>query len=109
MSGGESFKRERARRIANEVAELRGIGTRVGDEDLFTDQSYLGEGYGSPTREGIEAIRPLARTEGILLDPTYTAKAMAGLIDHVRRGLLDAASTILFVHTGGAPSFIRAF
>ena len=46
----------------------------------------------------------LAQTEGILLDPVYTAKAMAGLIDHVRTGILDPASTVVFLHTGGVPA-----
>lgn len=104
VSGGESFKRERVFRIANEAAALAGIDTRVGDEDLFTDQGYIGDGYGLPTAGGLEAIHLLAETEGILLDPVYTAKAMACLIDHVRRGVLDSADSVLFLHTGGVPA-----
>ena len=52
----------------------------------------------------LEAIRMLASTEAILLDPVYTAKAMAGLIDHVRRREVDPASTVVFLHTGGVPA-----
>ena len=104
VSGGESFKRERALRIANEAATLASVETRVGDSDLRTDQNYVGPGYGIPTPECLEAIRLMAKTEGILLDPTYTAKAMAALVDHVRRGLLDPSSSVLFVHTGGVPA-----
>jgi D-cysteine desulfhydrase family pyridoxal phosphate-dependent enzyme len=104
VSGGESFKRERAFRIANEAASIAGLSTSVTLEDLVTDQHYIGEGYGIPTRECLEAIRLLAETEGILLDPVYTAKAMAGLIDHVRRGQLDPGSTVVFLHTGGVPA-----
>ena len=104
VSGGESFKRDRALRIANEAAALAGISTRVTLEDLVTDQHYIGEGYGIATPACVEAIRMLAETEGILLDPVYTAKAMAGLIDHVRRGLLDARSSVVFLHTGGVPA-----
>lgn len=104
VSGGESFKRERALRIANEAAALAEIGVRVTLDDLVTDQGYIGDGYGIPTPGCVEAIHLLAQTEGILLDPVYTAKAMACLIDHVRTGALDPASTIVFLHTGGAPA-----
>ena len=62
--------------------------TRVGRDDLFTDQAYIGDGYGIPTAGGLEAIKLLADTEAILLDPTYTSKAMAALIRHVREGEL---------------------
>ena len=60
--------------------------------------------YGEPSPRGLEAMQLAARTEGLILDPIYTAKAMAGLIDHARRGLLDARSTVVFIHTGGLPA-----
>jgi D-cysteine desulfhydrase family pyridoxal phosphate-dependent enzyme len=104
VSGGESFKRERVLRIANEAALLAQLPTRVTEDDLFTDQGYIGEGYGIATLECIAAIRLVAESEGILLDPVYTAKAMACLIDHARRGQLDPHSTIVFLHTGGVPA-----
>jgi D-cysteine desulfhydrase family pyridoxal phosphate-dependent enzyme len=109
VSGGESFKRERAFRIANEAAAIAGLSTRVTYDDLVTDQRYIGEGYGIATPEGVEAIRLLAETEGILLDPVYTAKAMAALIDHIRRGELDPASSVVFLHTGGVPALFAHF
>ncbi len=104
VSGGEPWKRERALRIANDAATLAGIATRIVDEDLFTDQGYIGEGYGIPTPECIEALNLVARSEAILLDPVYTAKAMACLIRHVRTRELDPASTVVFLHTGGVPA-----
>jgi D-cysteine desulfhydrase family pyridoxal phosphate-dependent enzyme len=104
VSGGEDFKRDRALRIANEAAELAGIATRVAPDDLFTDQNYIGAGYGIPTSECLEAIGILATTEGILIDPVYTAKAMACLIDHARRRTLDPSTSIVFLHTGGVPA-----
>jgi D-cysteine desulfhydrase family pyridoxal phosphate-dependent enzyme len=104
VSGGESFKRERAFRIANEAAALADLPTRVIYDDLVTDQHYIGDGYGIATPGGVEAIRLLAETEGILLDPVYTAKAMAALIDHARSGQLDPASSVVFLHTGGTPA-----
>ncbi len=112
VSGGESWKRERAYRIANEAAVLVGAAARIIFDDLITDQDYIGAGYGIPTDGCLEAIRLLARREGILLDPVYTGKAMAGLIDHVRRGDLDPSSTVVFLHTGGVPALFahaRAF
>jgi D-cysteine desulfhydrase family pyridoxal phosphate-dependent enzyme len=104
VSGGESFKVQRAKRIANEAAEMIGTKVRVSEADLFTDQGYIGPGYGIATPECVAAIRLLAETEGILLDPTYTAKAMACLIDHARSGALDPSSTIVYLHTGGVPA-----
>ena len=72
--------------------------------ELVTDQGYIGEGYGIPTPEALEAIELLAKTEAILLDPCYTSKAMAALIDHVHRGALSADETVVFLHTGGMPA-----
>ena len=65
---------------------------------------YVGEGYTIPTDEMIEAVKLLARTEGILLDAVYTGKVMAGLIDFVKKGNYSKDDSLLFVHTGGAPS-----
>src|SRR5262249_11801953 len=65
---------------------------------------YLGPGYGLLTPEGAEAIRLLARTEGVFLDPVYTGKAMAGLADLARRGAFGREESVLFLHTGGAPA-----
>ena len=65
------------------------------------DDGFVGAGYGTPTAASREAIALMARHEAIFLDPTYTAKAMAGLIARVRRGEFDTARTVLFWHTGG--------
>jgi D-cysteine desulfhydrase family pyridoxal phosphate-dependent enzyme len=104
VSGGEPEKTARALRIANEAADLLGFSTRLRDEDLTTDQEYLGTGYGIPTTGSLEAILLLARTEGIFLDPVYTAKAMAGMIDHIRRGLIPPGDSVVFLHSGGTPA-----
>lgn len=104
VSGGESWKRERALRIANEAAVIAGIPTRITDDELITDQEHVGAGYGIPTPQCIEAIHLLARHEGVLLDPVYTAKAMACLISHVRAGAIDPAASVVFLHTGGVPA-----
>jgi D-cysteine desulfhydrase family pyridoxal phosphate-dependent enzyme len=69
------------------------------------DDAFVGEGYGVPTPASTEATEILARREGILLDPVYTAKAMAGLIARVRRGEFNRTHTVLFWHTGGLPGY----
>ena len=86
------------------VARLLGVPARLSADELLTDHGYVGEGYGIPTAACLEAITLLAHQEGIFLDPVYTGKAMAGLIDHVRQGTLDPAGTVVFLHTGGTPA-----
>jgi len=104
VSGGEPEKVVRAARVATEAARLLGETVQVTTAEVSTAQEYYGDGYGIPTPEGLDAITLLARTEAILLDPTYTGKAMAGLIDQVRRGLISPGETIVFLHTGGTPA-----
>lgn len=67
------------------------------------DDRYLGKGYGIPTPGCLQAIEWLAKTEGILLDPVYTGKTMAALLDYAKNGVLQPSDRILFWHTGGAP------
>lgn len=95
---------ERALTIANGAAELVGSDQRVTAEDLVDVDGSSGEGYAIPTSEADAAILLLARTEAILLDPVYTAKAMSGLIDHIRTGQIRPDETVVFVHTGGVPA-----
>ncbi|HHA1840176.1 TPA: D-cysteine desulfhydrase [Enterobacter asburiae] len=72
--------------------------------DILLWDDYFAPGYGTPNEEGIEAVKLLARLEGILLDPVYTGKAMAGLIDGIAQKRFKDEGPILFVHTGGAPA-----
>jgi D-cysteine desulfhydrase family pyridoxal phosphate-dependent enzyme len=104
VSGGEEEKRLRAARVATEAAALLGLGVVVAADELATNQEHIGEGYGIPTPDGLEAIRLLAVGDGVLLDPTYTAKAMAALVADVRSGAIAAHETIVFLHTGGVPA-----
>lgn len=76
-------------------------GTLAGDRPPEVDDTFVGEGYGIPTDASREALTLAARTEGLVLDPTYTAKAMAGLIGYVREGRVGRDATVLFWHTGG--------
>jgi D-cysteine desulfhydrase len=86
------------------TASILGWDLRLSDDDLHIDDRYLGAGYAILTHAEREAIRWVARTEGILLDPVYTGKAMAGLLDLVRRGEIGATERVLFWHTGGTPA-----
>jgi 1-aminocyclopropane-1-carboxylate deaminase/D-cysteine desulfhydrase-like pyridoxal-dependent ACC family enzyme len=70
-------------------------------DDIEIDDRFVGDGYGIPTVASREAIELAARTEAVFLDPTYTAKAMAGLIACVRAKTFNEAQTVLFWHTGG--------
>jgi D-cysteine desulfhydrase family pyridoxal phosphate-dependent enzyme len=104
VSAGEPEKIERAKRIANEAAARLDLPERLERADLVTDQDHIGDGYGIPTREALDAIALLARSEAILLDPCYTSKAMAALVQHVRSGELGPSDTVVFLHTGGMPA-----
>jgi len=104
VSGGEDEKRMRAARAATDAAALVGADVTVTPGELSTNQEFYGEGYGIPTPGGLEAIKLLAEFDGVLLDPVYTSKAMAGLIAHVRAGAIDPDETIVFLHTGGTPA-----
>jgi 1-aminocyclopropane-1-carboxylate deaminase/D-cysteine desulfhydrase-like pyridoxal-dependent ACC family enzyme len=90
--------------VANRTAALLGLPHRLGREDVDLREDFIGPAYGAVTPGGWEALRLLATTEGILLDPAYTAKAMAGLIHDAREGRLGRDDTVLFLHTGGLPA-----
>lgn len=90
--------------IANRSAALLGLPHRLTSADIDATEDYIGPAYGQVTRAGLEAMDLLARTEGILLDPVYTAKAMAALIDDIRGGRLKSDSTVIYIHTGGLPA-----
>ncbi len=83
------------------VSDFLGLGVKVMPDEVEINDSYKGEGYGIPTKECIDAIRLVAQTEGIFLDPVYTGKTMAGLIDLVKKRRFKSTDTIIFIHTGG--------
>ncbi len=94
---------ERIPRIAKAAALLAGCEIELAPGEVVVRDGFIGPGYGIPTPEGLEAIKLVARSEGIFLDPTYTGKAMAGLIAEVRAGRLSKEETVVFLHTGGEP------
>ena len=89
--------------LGNRTAQKLGVDIRLDPEDAVVYPDYVGAGYAIATKEGVEAIKLLARTEGLFLDPVYTSKAMAGLIDLVGKGVLTKEQNVLFLHTGGSP------
>jgi D-cysteine desulfhydrase len=89
-------------RVARLVQEAMGLLEVEGDFTVTVLDGQRGGGYGVPSEEGLAAIRLLAQTEGILLDPVYTGKGMAGLIDQVRRG--EIVEPAIFLHSGGVPA-----
>lgn len=88
--------------LACATADKLGVSGAVRREDVVADTDYVGEGYGIPRADTIEAIRMFASLEGILLDPVYTGKGAAGLIDYCRQGRFRKGQRIVFLHTGGA-------
>jgi D-cysteine desulfhydrase family pyridoxal phosphate-dependent enzyme len=89
------------RAILGGLGPLLGVEKSLADSPVNIDDRFVGAGYGVPTDESREAIELTARTEAIFLDPTYTAKAMAGLIAAVRAAEFGPRETVLFWHTGG--------
>lgn len=92
------------RREAEAVLDLLGVHAPLAKDAVRTFGEYWRPKYSVPTPNMIEAVQLLARTEAILLDPVYTGKAMAGMIDLYRRGIFPAHETALFLHTGGVPA-----
>ena len=88
-------------KLACETAERLGMPGAVRRERVTANCDYVGDGYGLPTAGMVEAVSLLAQTEGILLDPVYSGKGMAGLIDLIRKGRFEKDDNIVFVHTGG--------
>lgn len=96
--------RERVARLAGEVSDRLGKALTFDPAEIHVDDHYLGQGYaamGAPEREAIELF---ARQEGLLVDPVYTGRAAAGMIDLIRQGFFQATDRVLFWHTGGTPA-----
>jgi len=95
---------EQVSRIARQTAELIGIGRSLRPDETILDDRYHAGTYGIPDDRTLEAIRLTARLEGMLTDPVYEGKSMAGLIDLVSGGELEKSSTVLYAHLGGQPA-----
>lgn len=88
--------------LASRTRELLGVPGDLPRETVVANSDYVGDGYGLPTESMLEALHLLAQHEGILLDPVYSGKGMAGLIDLIRKGHFRKDDNIVFIHTGGS-------
>ncbi|MDH4055121.1 MAG: D-cysteine desulfhydrase [Gammaproteobacteria bacterium] len=102
VNAPRNVQEERVYKLAIETAELVGEPGCVVRDDIIADCNYIGPGYGEHTDAMNEAVLMLARFEGLLFDPVYSGKALAGMIDYIREGRFTAGQTIVFLHTGGA-------
>ena len=103
-SGRAAVQQSRVRRVLDDLAQRVGLPAALAGEEIIVHDDWRGPGYAIPSESGIDAIRLAARTEGLLLDPVYTGKGMAGLIGLARRGAFSRDDKVVFLHTGGAPA-----
>ncbi len=91
-------------RLATETAALLGCGVVLSADEIRNDDGYIGAGYGLVSDSVLDLVRTVARREGLLLDPVYTGKAFAGMVDYLRTGRLPTDQPLVFWHTGGLPA-----
>jgi D-cysteine desulfhydrase family pyridoxal phosphate-dependent enzyme len=100
----EAWLKDHISKLASASSELLGGRIDFGPEDVHANDSYCQAGYGVLTAAEREAVELLAKVEGLLLDPVYTGRAAAGMIDLIRKGFFNKDETVLFWHTGGQPA-----
>jgi 1-aminocyclopropane-1-carboxylate deaminase len=96
--------RAQVEKIARNTAELIGLGRELRDDEITVLEGWAGDYYGIPVASTLDAIRLTGRLEGMIIDPVYEGKSMAGLIDLVRTGRIAKDSTVLYAHLGGQPA-----
>ncbi|GAA0317152.1 D-cysteine desulfhydrase [Bacillus carboniphilus] len=104
VSRGKAEQEEKVYKLVEETVSHLGLEVPTPREVVTCFDEYVGPGYALPTPEMVEAVKLIAKTEGILLDPVYTGKALAGVIDLVRKGYFKKDQNILVVHSGGSPA-----
>lgn len=102
VNAGSEAQEQKVFDLACETADYIGVPGCVARDDVIANCDYVGDGYGIPTAAMNEAVMLLARLEGLLFDPVYSGKALAGLIDLVGKGHFEGAENIVFLHTGGS-------
>ncbi len=102
VNAPQEVQEERVYKLACETAEMMGHPGIVERGDIVANCNYIGEGYGVPTESMNNAVLMLARLEGLLFDPVYSGKALAGLIDLTRQGHFGSSGNVVFLHTGGS-------
>lgn len=104
VSGNRAVQTAKTLALTDRLVPMLGMKTPVTADDIDVLDGYVGPGYSLPTKAMGEAVRLVARTESILLDPVYSGKTMSGLIDQIRKGVYKKGESVLFVHTGGSPA-----
>jgi 1-aminocyclopropane-1-carboxylate deaminase/D-cysteine desulfhydrase-like pyridoxal-dependent ACC family enzyme len=104
VSDGKEVFSGWVREIAEAADKTMGLGLTIGGDDIIVLDEYMKDGYGIVNKDVAEVIRLVFRTEGIVLDPVYTSKAMIGLVDLVRKGFFKKGERVVFFHTGGTPA-----
>ena len=104
VRAAKEAQEENVFKLATATADVLGCSGVVSAQDIAANSDYVGEGYGLPTEAGIDAIRMFAKLEGLLLDPVYSSKGAAGLIDLIRKGHYKKGERVVFLHTGGSVS-----
>jgi 1-aminocyclopropane-1-carboxylate deaminase len=96
--------RDQVERIARATASLIGLGRELRDDEITVLEGWAGHEYGIPVQSTLHAIRLTGQLEGMIIDPVYEGKSMAGLIDLIRNGDIPKDSTVLYAHLGGQPA-----
>ena len=104
VRAAKEAQEENVFKLASATADVLGCPGIVSAQDIAANSDYVGEGYGLPNEAGIDAIRMFAKLEGLLLDPVYSSKGAAGLIDLIRKGHYKKGERVVFLHTGGSVS-----
>lgn len=104
VSRARSLQEAKILELSNQTLAWIGNDSRILAEHVHVDDGFAGPAYGVPTLDTWNAIQLAARLDGLVLDPVYTGKAMAGLIAHARQGRIRGGASVVFVHTGGSPA-----
>lgn len=107
VSRSSAAQSQKVSALINKTCQYISYELNIEAADICILDQYYGQKYAVPTVECVEAIKFVARTESILLDPVYSGKAMAGMLDQLKKGKLDHCESVVFVHTGGSPSLFN--
>lgn len=107
ISGSAEAIKENVAQIANQTAHSLDLDLSFEASEIIVFDDYVGEGYGKLTQGTVDAIRLVAQSEGILMDPVYTGKAMSGLMGLVENGYFEKGDLVVFLHTGGTPGIFH--
>lgn len=107
VNNEKSVQEENIYKLVQRTSDYLNLKNKIDKSSVKVFDDYIGPGYSLPTDDMKEAVELLAQREGILLDPVYTGKAMAGLIDLIRQGYFKQGEKVLFMHTGGSPALFN--